>query len=349
MQLTKQLHAISKDLTVLYVEDDDQLRNQMESVFKELFNEVSTAENGQVGLQKYNDRLEKGPRPYDIIITDINMPVMNGIEMIHAIYEQMPQQAIVVVSAHNESDYLVELLYAGISSFIMKPTKFEQLINTLYKISNILHNERLVTQHYKKIEQLNTELSLQSESLKQLNNELHDKNIALEKSMRIIEGIHQKDQIKHGLTSAKAIPALPESQTVAPEDDTLSKSAVYLEDIGEIISIISLEHRYKGICDDSLKALSNAVCTYSESLPLFKEYETIKTSLQALADAIAERPKCGSVQELERIFNMLESFFFIYGKWQKEWENIDGCAFESFCNSIEGEINTLVDVWKCKI
>jgi YesN/AraC family two-component response regulator len=261
----------------------------------------------------------------------------------------MPQQAIIVVSAHNESDYLVELLHVGINSFLIKPIKHEQLINTLYKVSNILRNERLVAQHYKKIEQLNAELSLQSETLKQMNNELHDKNSALEKSMRIIEGIHQKEQIKHSAYNLNTASTPSVDSPVQTDDDSISKSVLYLEDIGDIISIISLEYQYKNIGDDSLKELSKAVYSYTQSLPQLKEYEMIKTSLQSLADVIAGRPKCNTLQELERIFNMLESFFFIYSKWQKEWKNIDECVFESFCNSIEGEINTLIDVWECRI
>ena len=347
--MTKELYAISKELTVLFVEDDEQLRHQMEGMFKELFKEVTTAENGHIGLQRYTQRREKGPRPYDIVITDINMPVMNGIEMIHAIYEQVPPQAIIVVSAHNESDYLVELLHVGINSFLIKPIKHEQLINTLYKVSNNLQNERLVIQHYTKIEELNTELSQKSEALEKTNNELYDKNIALEKSMRIIEGIHQKDQLKHSFKSSNVPLELSDSTEQQPEESIFSKSVIYLEDIGELISIIALEYQYKRIGDDSLQALSKAVYDYTESLPQLKEYGAIKTSLQGLADVISGRPKCNTIQELERIFNMLESFFFIYSKWQKECKNIDECVFKSFCHSIEGEINTLIDVWECRI
>ncbi len=349
MSLTKELYDISKNLTILFVEDDDQLRRQMEGMFKKLFKEVASAENGQIGLQHYMHRLEKGEQPFDIVISDINMPIMNGIEMIHAIYEKIPQQEIVVISAHNEADYLVELLHIGISSFLIKPIKHEQLINILHKVSSIIQNERFVKDHYEKIAQLNAELSVQGEALKQVNNELYEKNIALEKSLRIIEGIHQKDQIRHTLKSAVATQTPPTNAPIQTEDTSVSKSIVYLEDIAEIINIISLEYPYKRIEDEALKDLSKAIYSYTASLPEQKEYETIKASLQGLADAIAQRPKCSSIEELERIFNMLESFFFIYSKWQKEWKNIDKNAFVSFSNSIEGEINTLVDVWECRI
>lgn len=249
---------------------------------------------------------------------------MNGIEMIHAIYEKTPQQEIVVISAHNEADYLVKLLHIGISSFLIKPIKHGQLINILHKVSSIIQNERFAKDHY-------------------------EKNIASEKSLRIIEGIHQKGQIRHTLKSAAATQTPHTDAPIQTEDTSVSKSIVYLEDIAEIINIISLEYPYKRIEDEALKDLSKAVSSYTVALPEQKEYETIITSLKGLTGAISQRPKCSRIEELERIFNMLESFFFIYSKWQKEWKNIDKNAFVSFSNSIEGKINFCIELPKKKL
>jgi hypothetical protein len=45
---------------------------------------------------------------------------------------------------------------------------------------------------------------------------------------------------------------------------------------------------------------------------------------------------------------MLESFFFIYNRWEREWSNIDEESFKAFSHSISEEINVLIDVWQCK-
>lgn len=348
MDLIKKLYLYSKDLDILFVEDDEELRNQMEGMFRELFKSVDTAENGKIGLAQYQDRIETNGKPYDLVITDINMPEMNGIEMIHAIYEIDPMQPVIVVSAHNESDYLMELLYVGINSFLIKPVKHQELITTLYKSTKAIINERLVEKHYKEIEELNSRLSLQSEELKKSNEQMHEKNIALEKSMRIIEGMNHKDKLHRQIdipTKVSKGPGTKEENL----DVTANDSHSYLNEVEEIVGTIAQEYPYKKIEDNSLQGLSAAVKNYSSSLPKEKNYKKLTEALEELGRTLASRPKCSSMEELERILTMLESFFFIYTKWQQEWENIDIDKFEIFSDSIEKEIYMLIDVWNCKI
>jgi YesN/AraC family two-component response regulator len=348
MDLIKQLYLYSKDLDILFVEDDEELRNQMEGMFHELFNSVATAEDGKVGLAKYKDRIETNNKPYDLVITDINMPEMNGIEMIHAIYEVYPMQPVIVVSAHNESDYLMELLYIGINSFLIKPVKHQELITTLYKATKVIVNERLIEEHYKEIEELNARLSIQSEELKKSNEQMHEKNIALEKSMRIIEGMRHKDDLHRQIgVSIKASkgPDTKEEYLDTPTNGSHS----YLSKIEEIISIIAQEYPNRKIEDNSLQELSATVNDYASSLPKEKHYNNLAAALEELGRTLASHPKSSSMKELDRILTMLESFFFIYTKWQKEWKNIDSGKFEIFSDSIEKEIRMLIDVWNCKI
>ncbi|PHR58877.1 MAG: hypothetical protein COA44_01665 [Arcobacter sp.] len=344
MDLIKDLHAISSRLNLLYIEDDEQLRVQMTGIFQELFNEVDTGENGIVGLNLYTNRLKQRQKPYDIVITDINMPEMNGIELIEAIYQTNPLQPIIVVSAHNESEYLLELLYLGIDSFLIKPVKHNALVSTLYKVTKSIENERLVNKHYKEIEELNTQLSFKSLELEKSNDELHSKNIALEKSMRIIEGMQYKDHLHRKIS-------LPSNtltvHTKKEKDDT--KSNPLLFQIETIISTIALQYPNKKIEDTQLHDLSKALSTYLNSLPKDEDFLILRLCFSKLASALEQRPKCSSIQELERIIGILESFFFVYSKWEKEWKNIEKEDFKMFCISIDNEVSTLIDVWNCKI
>jgi len=342
MDLIKSLYQISKDQDILFVEDDDTLRSQMKAMFGELFRSVDVAENGRVGLEKYTDEREQTKRSYDLVITDINMPEMNGIEMIHEIYKINPIQPIVVVSAHGESEYLLALLKIGIDSFLIKPIEHGELITTLYKVVKAITNERLIEKHYKEIEALNVQLALKSEALKISNDEMRDKNIALEKSMRIIEGMHHKDQLHRKIN-------LPRKALKTHTKENIEVPPSYLQNIEHIINNIALEHPYKKIQDESFKALSQAVNVYADSIPHEKSYESLSTALKQLSITFEDRPKCSSIQELERILSILESFFFIYSKWEKEWENIDIEKFETFSKSIENEIRMLIDVWHCKV
>jgi hypothetical protein len=70
--------------------------------------------------------------------------------------------------------------------------------------------------------------------------------------------------------------------------------------------------------------------------------------LKELSLAISVHPKCTHTEENKRIFNMLESFFFIYSRWEKEWSKIDEESFKAFSHSISDEIALLIEVWQCK-
>ena len=349
MSIIEELYHYTKDLNILFVEDDEQLRFQMTALFDELFNEVDTANNGQEGLQKHKKRLDDDKKPYDLIITDINMPKMNGIEMIHAIHEDNSFQPIVVVSAHNESDYLMELLHEGVNSFLIKPVKHEDLINTLYKISKAISNEKLIEKHYCQIADLNTELSLQSKALKKSNDELKKRNSALERSMRIIEGMHHKDQLHRNInvvSTSSGSPSIKSDDLL--KDLSVSKKGNHLENIERLINNIVLEHPYKKMDKNSFELLSDAVRLYADSITEAKTHKALKKTLKSLSIALENPPHCSSRQEFERALSILESFFFIYAKWQQEWKNIDDDKFEVLSRSIEDEIVVLTEVWTSK-
>jgi CheY-like chemotaxis protein len=69
----------TKNFTILYVEDDESFLKETTSVFTELFYKVDIATNGNEGLELYKSYLKRENIPYDIVITDISMPHMNGI------------------------------------------------------------------------------------------------------------------------------------------------------------------------------------------------------------------------------------------------------------------------------
>lgn len=126
--MIKKLQKFSLRLTILYVEDNDSLRKETAGVFNSFFKRVDLAANGKEGLEKYNNT------PYDIVITDINMPIMNGIDMIERIREINPEQKIIAISAHDETAILLNIIRKGVSSFILKPINLNDMISVLYPV-----------------------------------------------------------------------------------------------------------------------------------------------------------------------------------------------------------------------
>ena len=158
-----QLIEWSKDLDVLYVEDDAALREEVSLFLSDIFNRVDLASNGEEGLRKL--ALNK----YNLVITDIRMPVMDGIEMIEKIKELYPEQAILVTSAHNEIDYLVKLINLGVDNFITKPLQSEQIFKVLHKIVEHIHHKKELRKFEQDLQDANAKLkkfaTMQSKSL----------------------------------------------------------------------------------------------------------------------------------------------------------------------------------------
>ena len=133
----KKLKEFTKEMKVLYVEDDELIRKEIKEYLERFFPVVDLADNGQEGLKVYN----KGE--YDLVISDINMPKMNGIEMSKAILKKNPNQAIIINSAYNEAEYLLELFNAGIEYYVVKPVNIKQLTKIIYKIAEANHNQKI--------------------------------------------------------------------------------------------------------------------------------------------------------------------------------------------------------------
>jgi len=142
----------SNTLTVLYVEDDQAIRDQMAETLQDFFKEVIVAEDGQEGLEKFSAYKEKFHSYPDIVITDIRMPHLTGIEMSKEILSLNPEQIIIIHSAHNESELLLDLINLGISNFLLKPLQPQQLYKTLYKVSKRHYYEKMESEYKKELE-----------------------------------------------------------------------------------------------------------------------------------------------------------------------------------------------------
>ncbi len=132
----KALSKESRKLELLYVEDEQQSRDVIESMLKPIFKKLEVAKDGAEGLIKFK---ELG---CDLIITDIKMPYMNGLEMIEEIRAIDREIPIVVLSAHSDMDYFLTSIDLGVDGYIIKPIKREQLLETLYRISLSINNKK---------------------------------------------------------------------------------------------------------------------------------------------------------------------------------------------------------------
>jgi diguanylate cyclase (GGDEF)-like protein len=111
----------SKLTTILYVEDEDLIREGYERMLRRLSKELWSARDGQEGVELY-----KKYNP-DIVISDIKMPVKNGIDMAKEIKEINPAQVIIFTTAHTESAYTLDAIDLQVDGYLLKPVDKKKL------------------------------------------------------------------------------------------------------------------------------------------------------------------------------------------------------------------------------
>jgi len=133
----------TNDLTLLYVEDDAALREQFVRVLKPRFKALYEAEDGKQALELY---AEYSP---DMIIVDINLPYIDGLEVIEKIRKSNENTPVVIMSAYSDQEKLFKAIKLGLSDYLIKPVPLKKLFTVLdsmalkYKnkidINNLVH------------------------------------------------------------------------------------------------------------------------------------------------------------------------------------------------------------------
>ncbi|KAB7881197.1 response regulator transcription factor [Poseidonibacter ostreae] len=137
------LKKYTRDINVLFVEDDTHFRKELFELLQDIFPHVTVAVDGQDGLNKYNEYFISSKKYYDLIISDIKMPNLNGIELVDSVYKIHPEQIVVILSARNEFDYLLPLINLGIQQFFTKPINYTTFIEDMLKICNKIYINNL--------------------------------------------------------------------------------------------------------------------------------------------------------------------------------------------------------------
>jgi DNA-binding NarL/FixJ family response regulator len=117
-------------IKVLIVDDHDLVREGLRSILENNseIEIIAEAENGEVALKK------AGVLKPDLVLMDLSMPVMNGLECTKHIKSKHPEQKVLVLSMYDDEDYLSEAMEAGADGYILKTTKPEEFVSVIKKI-----------------------------------------------------------------------------------------------------------------------------------------------------------------------------------------------------------------------
>ncbi len=142
----KLVKELTSGLSVLVVEDEAALRDSLASILKLLFAEVEVAKDGRIAYEKYN------AKNYDIVISDINMPNMDGVRLAKLLRLKNPNQKIIICTAHSESPLLLDLVRLSVDEFLLKPTTSNQLRKVLYNVALSIYNEHTTNEYLTSLE-----------------------------------------------------------------------------------------------------------------------------------------------------------------------------------------------------
>lgn len=129
------------DISILYVEDDAFIRKMLVNILSNNIREIHTAEHGAEGLMLY-----KQLNP-DVVLTDIRMPVMNGLDMAEQIKSINKHAPIIVTTAYGDTENLLRAIEIGIDSYVLKPIEKNKLLSVIKRYaSEILLTKKLKAQ-----------------------------------------------------------------------------------------------------------------------------------------------------------------------------------------------------------
>ena len=172
---------ILKDLKVLLVEDEDELSTLLKDAMGEYFYSFTIAKNGAEGLEKF------AAISPDIVITDINMPEMSGLEMSEILRKTNPKLPIIILSAFSEKEYLLSAIDVSVMKYFIKPFDPDELLEYLIKISKEIASKNIKLQGGFKFDKNSKTLTINNKFIALSKREISFIEYLIEQSPKIIE------------------------------------------------------------------------------------------------------------------------------------------------------------------
>jgi len=124
------IRTYTKSMDILFAEDYEPLYDTLLHIFTALFRSVDAARDGKEALELYKKKIDNNEN-YSIIFSDIEMPELNGLELVSEIKKINKDDNIVIFSAHQDSKYLLELINLNVRRFILKPVPLNELLDEI--------------------------------------------------------------------------------------------------------------------------------------------------------------------------------------------------------------------------
>lgn len=142
MLTLQEIQKITGKYTVLYVEDEESIRRNMVPILNLFFKHVHVATDGKMGVDLFYEYAFGCTHSIDIIITDIQMPNLSGLDMIRKIRVKSPNIPIIITTAFSDSDYFIASIELKVDQYLLKPIQEENAKGSFYKVALLLENRK---------------------------------------------------------------------------------------------------------------------------------------------------------------------------------------------------------------
>ncbi|WP_298040864.1 response regulator [uncultured Campylobacter sp.] len=187
-----EIQAQTRSMRALYVEDDNEVRQQTAKILRLFFHQVTDCGDAQEGIDKFK------ASKIDIVFTDINMPGINGLEMLERIKQIDPLVKTVIFSAYDESKFFTKAISIGVDGYILKPFTTEDLLSVLEKITQSIETKpaKLIYLSGDFVwDKQSSSLSKAGEIIKLTKNETSLLQLLLSSSGRIASGLEIENEL----------------------------------------------------------------------------------------------------------------------------------------------------------
>ena len=297
------------DISLLLVEDDRVIRSIYEQILIKKVENIIIAVDGSDGYQKYLDN-----KP-DLILSDIKMPIMNGLDMVKKIRINDKSQRIIIMSAYGESRFFLKAIEAGVKGFLVKPVETDYLLSVIEEQANDILLEK----------------RLKDEAIKRQTAELER-----DKGESILQGLSQATAtfFSHGVNDKTVNNVL---KLIGEKADV---SRTYIFKLHELKDETHISHTYEWVAKDITPQINNdeliSIPIYDPMFSSWAERMNIRKNVMGITEDFDDLTK--SVLSSQDIQSVLAIPIFVKNTW---WGFIgfDDCISKRLWT--DSEINAL--------
>lgn len=310
-----------KQCTVLNVEDDVKVLTKLNHALELVCKNVYSAENGLEALDIYNEKSLE----IDVVVTDIRMPKMNGLELIKEIREKDEAQGIVVLSANSDSDTLIDIINLGVDNFILKPVMghilYKRIEETYFKCfheSKLKEYTELLEESQREMFRINDE---QAKLIRILEMKMKSTPPLKTRSLPSVEKATDFTQTEPAPVENTPSLVLSQKEELIDSDYyqcVLEDDAVEMQELEEVIDAkVSLLMLKAGFDEEKFRSVAASFYAYSSVLLNYSRFNDLSVGIRNLAETIENEQV--PEQSQKHVLIYLESFVFTIKKWRGDF------------------------------